>query len=211
LLIIFDLDDTLIDTSGSITPFKLKRVLEQMLGRVATHSELQELMTINESASKTQDAIEIFSDRHHLILDKTFKELISPLPKDFQIPCTPNAKQTLEMYAKKTPIALVTGGHPPFQLEKLEKAGIDGSLFSKIAIPEDSMKKPSYQEISREFSVDPSEMWVCGDRISMDLLPARELGCKTIHMRWGRGLKMATVPWIDFSISDLSELRRIIP
>src|SRR6185369_11059297 len=124
-----------------------------MLGRVANASELQELMTINESASKTQDAIEIFADKHQLLLDKTFKELTSPLPKEFQIPCTPNAKQTLEMYAKKTTIALVTGGHPPFQLEKLEKAGIDGSLFSKIAIPEDSMKKPSYQEISREFSV----------------------------------------------------------
>lgn len=210
MLIIFDLDDTLIDTSGCVTPYKLRKVLERMLGREPSPEEFRELMAINEASAKTQEAIQRFASLHNLPFDPTFAELTSPLPRDFQISCTPNAKQILENYRQKVPIALVTGGHPPFQLEKLEKAGIDGSIFSKIAIPEDSMKKPFYQEISREFSVDLSNIWVCGDRIPMDLAPARELGCKTIHMRWGRGLKMASVPWIDFSISDLSELKRII-
>lgn len=210
MLIIFDLDDTLIDTSGCVTPYKLRKVLEKMLGREPSPEELGELTAINAESSKTQEAIQRFASLHNLPWDSTFAELTSPLPQDFQISCTPNAKEILEKYSQKCPIALVTGGHPPFQLEKLEKAGIDGAIFSKIAIPEDSKKKPFYQEISREFSVDPSNIWVCGDRIPMDLAPAHELGCKTIHMRWGRGLKMATVPWIDFSISDLSELKRII-
>jgi FMN phosphatase YigB (HAD superfamily) len=209
-LIIFDLDDTLIDTSGSVTPYKLKKVAQKMLGREPSPLELEELRAINELTTKTQETIQIFASRHNLPVDETFAELTTPLPKDFQVLCTPYAKQILEKASKRAILALVTGGHPPFQLEKLEKAGIDATLFSKIAIPEDSMKKPFYQEISKEFSVDPSEIWVCGDRIPMDLAPARELGCKTIHMRWGRGLKMATVPWIDFSISDLSELERII-
>ncbi len=211
MLIIFDLDDTLIDTTGSVTPFKMKAVLERIFGRPPRAEELQELMAINETAAKTPEAIERFAALHHIAIGTALQELTTPLPNDFLVSCTPNAKQILQHYAKKVPIALVTGGHPPFQLEKLEKAGIDGSLFSKIAIPEDSMKKPFYQAISREFSVAPSDIWVCGDRIPMDLAPARELGCKTIHMRWGRGLKMATVPWIDYSISDLRELQRIIP
>jgi len=211
LLIIFDLDDTLIDTSGSVTPFKLQKVAEKMLGRKPTAIEMKELLLINASASKTQEAIQIFANRYKLFFDEEFLELTSPLPNDFQIPCTPYAKEVLEKYRKTMILTLVTGGHRSFQLEKLEKAGIDASLFSKIAIPEDSMKKPFYQEISREFSVDPSKMWVCGDRILMDLKPAFELGCKTIHMRWGRGLNMALEPWIDFSISNLGELQRIIP
>jgi FMN phosphatase YigB (HAD superfamily) len=209
-LIIFDLDDTLIDTSGSVTPYKLKKVAQKMLGREPTSLEIEELRVINELTTKTQETIQIFASRHHLQLDETFTDLTTPLPKDFQVSCTPNAKEILETYSKKAILALVTGGHPPFQREKLEKAGIDATLFSKIAIPEDSKKKPFYQEISKEFSVDPSKIWVCGDRIPMDLAPARELGCKTIHMRWGRGLKMVTAPWIDFAISDLSELKRII-
>lgn len=182
-----------------------------MLGRSPSSNEIEELMAINEQALKTQDALATFASRHNLSLDPTFAELTTPLPNDFHVQCTPYAKQILETYAKKMPIALVTGGHPPFQMEKLEKAGIDEALFSKIAIPEDSVKKPFYQAISRDFSVDPSEIWVCGDRIPMDLAPARELGCKTIHMRWGRGLKMETLHWVDFSISNLSELKRIIP
>ncbi|MBU6447143.1 MAG: HAD family hydrolase, partial [Verrucomicrobia bacterium] len=107
-------------------------------------------------------------------------------------------------------VALVTGGHPPFQMEKLEKAGIDRSFFSKIAIPEDSIKKPFYEALLREFSIRPQEVVVCGDRIAMDLAPAHALGCQTVHMRWGRGKKLATEQWVTHSIVELSELTRII-
>ena len=121
-----------------------------------------------------------------------------------------NAKEILKYYASRCPIALVTGGHPPFQLEKLKKAGIEPSIFSKIAIPEDSIKQPFYREFAKEFLASPADVWVCGDRIPMDLKPAHELGFNTVHMRWGRGLQMAPEPWIKYSIADLSELRKWI-
>jgi FMN phosphatase YigB (HAD superfamily) len=117
----------------------------------------------------------------------------------------------LQFYEKRCPLALVTGGSPSFQWEKLEKAGIEASIFSKIIIPEDSIKKPFYEGLMREFSEAPANIWVCGDRVSMDLDPAHELGFKTIHMRWGRGRRIKHEPWIDHSISDLNELRNIIP
>lgn len=213
-MIIFDLDDTLIDTSGVVTPFKLGIVYEILMGRPPVKEELEELLALNEESPRTRDAIEKFAKKKGATaeaLEKALKEIINPLPSNFSIPCTPNAKEIIESYSKRYPIALVTGGYPPFQREKMEKAGIEASIFSKIAIPEDSIKKPFYEGLMREFSKAPADIWVCGDRVSMDLLPANELGFKTIHIRWGRGRRIKHEPWIDYSISDLNELRNIIP
>lgn len=216
-MIIFDLDDTLIDTSGSITPLKMKACLEKMVEQglsVSNFAEAyQNLLNINAQSTKSTDAIQKFIasfSNQKISLEPIFQELTTPLPTDFSIPTTPHAKEVLEFYRKICPIALITGGHPPFQREKLKKAGIDSSIFSMIAIPEDSKKKPHYERVQQEFSVSPDKIWVCGDRIAMDLKPAHELGFKTVHMRWGRGTIGPSEKWIDHSISNLQELKELI-
>jgi FMN phosphatase YigB (HAD superfamily) len=212
-LIIFDLDDTLIDTSGCVTPFKLRLCFEILMGRVPSPPEFQDFLSFNEQCGRTRDAIERFGEEKGVGKEKIAKavsEMTAPLPQNFSIACTPNAKEILSAYQKRCPLAIVTGGYPPFQREKMEKAGIEPSIFSKIAIPEDSVKKPFYEGLMREYSVLPADIWVCGDRVSMDLVPAHELGFKTIHMRWGRGRRVKQEPWIDYSIADLNELRNII-
>ncbi len=172
-----------------------------------------ELMEINANCPRSKDTLHRFVAKRGgdpKLAEKAFEEMITPLPADFTIPTTPHAKEILEFYRKSHTLALVTGGHPPFQREKLKKAGIEPSIFSKIAIPEDSIKKPYYEGILKEFSVTPAQVWVCGDRIAMDLMPAYELGFKTIHMRWGRGAQAKCEKWIHYAISDLSELKGII-
>lgn len=215
MLIIFDLDDTLIDTSGSITPHKLQEALRRMWnGRGDFALEFHEISEINRRVPKTPQAIEEYGRKKGIavsLIEEAIQLLYTPLPENFPIACTPNAKEILSYYAARYPIALVTGGHPPFQLDKLKKAGIEPAIFSKIAIPEDSIKKPFYRDFAKEFLAAPSDVWVCGDRIPMDLLPAHELKFKTVHMRWGRGLQSGGEPWIDYSISQLTELRNIIP
>lgn len=217
MLIIFDLDDTLIDTSGCVTPFKMKECLKKLVAEGLTVSDFdhayQELLKLNALALKSKDAIVQFVAKAGgapALVDRVMGEMTAPLPADFPVKLTPNAKEILESLSKVHTLALVTGGHPPFQMEKLEKAGIDRSYFSKIAIPEDSIKKPFYKRFLEELSLPPQEVLVCGDRVAMDLLPAFELGITTVHMRWGRGTIGKTEPWINHAISDLSELRRIV-
>lgn len=170
-------------------------------------ASLQELLAINAKSAKSQEALLRFTKDEKLV-GKVLDEMIRPLPNDFLIPTTPNAKKILEDLGKQHRLALVTGGHPPFQLEKLRKAGIDRAIFSSISIPEDSIKKPYYQRLLQ--GMDPSEVLVCGDRIFMDLAPAHELGLTTVHMKWGRGLIGQGEPWIDHTIFDLEELKRIV-
>ena len=218
MLIIFDLDDTLIDTSGSVTPFKMRECLKglasQGLEFADFESAYQMLMTLNDREMGSKEALSKFvlTFGGNLELVKWANQMMKlPLPVGFHIQTTPYAKEILQTLSQKHTLTLVTGGHPPFQMEKLEKAGIDRSFFSKIAIPEDSIKKPLYERFIQEFSSHPHEVLVCGDRIAMDLAPAHALGCNTVHMRWGRGKSLKTERWITYSISNLSELQRIVP
>ena len=217
MLIIFDLDDTLIDTSGFITPFKLRMCVQKLidLGLFIPNREEAEkrLLALNAESPRSGDAVLQFLS-HYCFREEevipVLAELTTPLPHDFVVPTTPNAKKILSLFYTLCPLALVTGGHPPFQIQKMEKAGIEPGLFSKIEIPEDSVKKPVYETLLREFSVMPQDTWVCGDRIAMDLVPAKELGMHTVHMRWGRGRRQQMTQEVDYSICDLGELKGII-
>lgn len=216
MLIIFDLDDTLIDTSGCVTPFKLRQCLKRLqqegLKLDSFEKSYAELEAINRRCLTSRKALEQFlHERGALhLLPGAIEEMNGPLPSDFQVLTTPYAKEILNYLARKAPLALVTGGFPPFQKEKLEKAGIDSSIFSKIDIPKDSVKKPCYKGLVEQFAVETKRVFVCGDRISLDLQPAYELGLQTIHMRWGRGAQGPTEDWVHYAISDLRELKGII-
>jgi putative hydrolase of the HAD superfamily len=214
-LIIFDLDDTLIDTSGFITPFKMKECFQKLreTGLPLSTSAYNELLEKNQAASKSKIAVVEFAKKYNASDDqiqKVLDVLQDPLPESFQIPMTPYAKEILDYYRNRYTIALVTSGHPVYQMDKLKKAGIDSSIFSMIAIPEDSVKKPYYEALQKKNHLQAKEVWVCGDRVEMDLKPAHELGFNTIHMRWGRGAYLESEKWVDYSINTLHALKEII-
>lgn len=214
-MIVFDLDDTLIDTSGAVVPFKMKLCLERLkqLGLELSDfsTAYQRLLEMNSRSLRSIDALSEFLVEYKgepALLSQLKELLFSPLPDDFAVPTLPHAKEILQNLHCQHVLALVTAGQRLFQREKLEKAGIEPSLFSNILIPEDGNKKPSYEVLCKQFLNE--KVIVCGDRVQVDLLPAHELGCATVHMRWGRGLLNQTESWVDYSICDLRELKDIV-
>ena len=203
MLIIFDLDDTLIDTSGCITPHRLRSL-------VPDEGSYQELSFINEACGSSQKALIQFAERRGLggaWLKEASERLFEPLPEEMEIPLTLGAQEILDWLSQSNhAVALVTGGNPSFQLEKLEKSGVNSFPFHSVAIAEDSNKKPYYQSLARAFGCSAREILVCGDRPAMDLLPAYELGFRVFLRRWGRGLKVEREPWMDGEVWNLLEL-----
>lgn len=60
--------------------------------------------------------------------------------------------------------------------------------------------------------MDPADGIVCGDRIAIDLTPAKELGLTTVQMLSGRGVCcVGNKRDVDFSISHLGEIYKILP
>ncbi len=226
MLIIFDLDDTLIETSQCLTPFRLERALRKMiaLGMQIDSFEraLHFLVEINQTASSSHKALTSFAQLYpggmqtlELALE-TFQE---PLPVNLELALAEGALELLEQLSLHHTLALVTIGHRELQLSKMEKAGLQQGLFSKITVISPSheeggcSKKPYYEALLQEFQEEggaPAPL-VCGDRVFVDLTPAKELGLRTVHIRKGRGLQqMQPASDVDFSIQKLEELKQII-
>lgn len=218
MLIIFDLDDTLIDTSGCITPVKLEKALQRMIEGGLFVPDFQEsadllkrLDLASESSTRTLSEFLEIMNADSCFLETGLKEVYENFsPELFAAPLE-NALQVLNDLGEVHRLALVTVGKEEQQYNKLKKAGIDSGIFSKIIVSETTNKMPHYQLIIDEFGYVPSEVIVCGDRVARDLVPARELGCRTVQMRWGRGLSSTgKIGDVDYFISNLSELKAII-
>ena len=140
MLIIFDLDDTLLDTSGAVTPFKMRECLKLLIEDGAKVNDFEQayadLMALNNISFRSKDAVRSFAeDLGCPNASRALAELTAPLPADFTIPMTPGAKDVLTFFFLKYPLVIATGGYPPFQREKIEKAGLDTSIFSRICAP----------------------------------------------------------------------------
>lgn len=218
MLIIFDLDDTLIDTSGCITPIKLEDALKRLSREglaIPDFSEALDLLKrLDLAAASAKLALSEFLEIHNAdpaLLQIGIQEIYDPVSFDFSINPLKNANEVLDELSSFHQLAIVTIGKTSMQLAKLKKAGIDSGIFSKIIVVEAGDKKIHYQALADELGYAPSEIVVCGDRIPNDLVPARELGYKTVQMRWGRGLNSKGQPGdVDYQISSLIELKDII-
>jgi FMN phosphatase YigB (HAD superfamily) len=218
LLIIFDLDDTLIDTSGCITYHKLEDALHVMVKEgmsVSNFSHALELLrrldsTAESARSALAEFIEIIGADQRFF-EMGVKEIYEPQILELPIFPLEGAIEILNELGQQHQLALVTVGNSFLQMDKLKKAGIDSRIFSKIAVIEERNKKPHYQMIVEELSYASNEVIVCGDKIAIDLIPARELGFKTVHMQWGRGLNYSGYKGdADYCISELKEIKSIV-
>ncbi len=219
MLIIFDLDDTLVDTSGCITPLRLERALRQMLQaglRVPdSHQALHQLQQINQTAISSKEALQAFLNLYGCPIHEGSEILkigLQVIYEDDEIDMPLNSLEGAQMVLNELSaaheIALVTQGREVQQMAKLKKASIDSSLFSKIIVSEDRNKKGHYQAIQAELRYLAEQVLVCGDRILIDLVPAAELGFRTVHMRWGRGLYSHGSA--DHVIDSLHQIKAIV-
>lgn len=177
-------------------------------------SSLDLLRRLDSAAESAKDAISEFIEiigaepRYAAI---GIKEIYDGTLPDLPVRSLEGAKKALFDLGQQHQLALVSNGKPAVQMEKLKKAGIDSRVFSKIAVADQRCKKERYQLIAEELGYSPSDVIVCGDRITIDLSPARELGFKTVHVQWGRGLNALGVSCdVDYCISEMAELKNIV-
>lgn len=217
-MIIFDLDDTLIDTSGSILPGVLRNALKAMegvgLSMANFNRSYNELLRLNTFHLSSVEAIREFLEINKAptqCLDVALKAIYeSPI---FNEPIQPveDAIEVLEELSAHHPLVLVTKGKEKVQREKMKRAGISTQFFTKLYFCADGDKKKIYQKVSEEMGISPLNALVCGDRISLDLTPAKELGCKTVQLKWGRGLgNTGFKKDVDYTILYLKELKALL-
>lgn len=214
MLIIFDLDDTLIDTSGSILPGVLKKALKEMEGVGLTlanfNRSYEELLRLNTYHVNSGEAIREFLEINKApihCLDVALNAVYENPVFEGPIQPVEDAVDVLKELSSSHPLVLVTKGKESIQREKMERAGISSQFFTKLHFCTDGNKKKIYKKVSEEMGISPLNALVCGDRISLDLTPAKELGYKTVQIKWGRGLgNTGFKKDVDYTILYLKEL-----
>lgn len=218
MLIIFDLDDTLIDTSGSILPGILKHALKAM-GKAGFSMDnfnhfYEELLRLNTHHFSCKDAIKEFVEINGAppsCLEAALKVVYETPVFDNPIHPVEDASEVLQDLSSSHLLVLVSKGKEKIQKEKMKRAGISKDFFTKLYFCEDGNKKKIYQKISEEMGISPLNSLVCGDRISLDLTPAKELGYKTVQIKWGRGLgNTGFKKDVDYTILYLKEIKSLL-
>ncbi len=220
MFIIFDLDDTLVDTSACLMPFKLAQALDAMIqaGMVVEdrYKALCSLQAFDHRAENAKVGILNFltANGYPLSFAELAIEIVyAELPPELSILPVPGALEVLPLVSQEHVLAIVTIGRFQVQIDKLKKAGIDPEIFSKIIVAEERNKRPHYQALVQEFPFAPDEVIVCGDRISLDLSPAKAMGFQTVHMFRGRGRythPSGPLVDVDHTVADLWGIEQII-
>lgn len=217
-MIIFDLDDTLIDTSGSILPGVLKNALKDMEGMGLSMANFNrsydELLRLNTYHVSSGEAIREFLEINNApvqCLDVALKAVYENPVFNGPIQPVEDAIEVVQELSLSHPLVLVTKGKEKIQREKMKRAGISTQFFTKLYFCTDGDKKKIYQKVSEEMGISPLNALVCGDRISLDLTPAKELGYKTVQLKWGRGLgNTGFKKDVDYTILYLKELKTLL-
>jgi FMN phosphatase YigB (HAD superfamily) len=212
MLLIFDLDDTLIPTSNEITPKCLEAALKKMIenGLSVNFEEGKKILfEMNSGPTRTSEVIKEFvkkmqgSDNHVIVGMSALEESLLTIG----VQKTHGLNNFLRVLKEKFHLAIVTGGNAPTQQAKIDLYGIDKELFVDIIVEEWGMKERSYLILKERFG----PFIVVGDRIKNDLSGAKKLGGTTIHVRQGRGVfEPKNHPDVDFEIASLKELTEVL-
>lgn len=218
MLLIFDLDDTLIETTSVLTAMKLEKALEAMCDADLKVKDLfaanRMLQRMNLGAKSTKDALLEFVELHggtksHFDIGYEVIKRVDldeyPLKKDDEI------ITFLEGLKNDHLLAIVTRGEEEMQRAKLSVFGLSETLFCETIITPHFDKGRHYLGLLSKLQVKASEVVVIGDRIDVDLAAAKKMGACTVHIRKGRGANYEPKREIvDYTIYDLVELGQIL-
>jgi FMN phosphatase YigB (HAD superfamily) len=189
-------------------------MVEEGLELVDFGKALELLLRLDKKSESAKSALEEFMEINEFdpkFLLVALHEVYSSFSEEIPVFAVEDAPEVLANLSYDHKMAIVSVGNLELQMWKLKKAGIDSSLFCKILVLEGKNKKNSYEALIQELNLVPSDVIVCGDRIPIDLVPAKQLGCKTIHMKKGRGLhSVGGECEVDFTITGLSQISKVL-
>lgn len=196
-LIIFDLDDTLIDTSDVYWRAR-SRFVDTMLRQGYDPAETVELFEEIDGVHMRQ--LGFSPHRYRLTMFATYKRILERRGEvssnaiveeiadagQMIFDMTPNlidgALQLLNWCFSRFALALVTRGDDSLQRRKIAALGI-GHFFSFIDVVELKTAE-SFLQMERQCGYSPRDTWIVGDSFRADIIPALEIGSKCILYKY---------------------------
>lgn len=192
-LIVFDLDDTLIDTSDLY--WRTRSAFVELIEPLVTSDPVQIVNTFEEIDSihikqdgftptrylktmlKTYENLKGSDSEDKDDILKAIQDCAGTITSEFPMPII-GARELLDWVFPRFDLALISRGEESLQLKKLDHVGFR-KYFRLIEIVQRKSAK-TFQDLINNAGFKPSETWVIGDSIQTDINPGIEAGARCI-------------------------------
>lgn len=216
-VIAFDLDDTLIDTSGSLVPIAARRACEGMIA-AGLNCSLETCLDLRKKWSVDVSHREIFrriaqlhgSDNIENLRQIGIQEFYNP-PLPDQLPLMPGALDVLHYLQHKYVLYLVTTGVPQTQERKIKATNCQ-HIFKHTYIVNNTIgekKSSAFADIIKREGIQPNELLAIGNRLSQEIRFAKTIGGKTCYFAYGEHvgeLPQQPEDYPDFTVHHFDEI-----
>ncbi|MCR4288903.1 MAG: HAD family hydrolase [Candidatus Scalindua sp.] len=188
--IIFDLDDTLYDCSGTLV-LKSKKLTAKIISKAIKCSEAEALKLQLELEGRLGPKADIAREIANLYnLSEEFCKEIANTINTLEIegailfPDTMDSINELKRIGYK--LFLVTFGNREMQEKKIKVLGLENA-FDEIIITEDPQgKEKCFKEILAKYDLEPEQVLCVGDKIKDEIEVGKRLGMSIALMKHGR-------------------------
>ncbi len=188
--IIFDLDDTLYDCSGTLT-LNSKKLAAKIISKAIKCSETEALKLQLELENRLGPQADISHEISSLynLPDKFCKEIsriINTLDVESAILFPDTMDSLIELKRIGYKLFLVTFGNKKVQKKKIKVLGLE-KAFNEIIITDKPVGKENcFEEILTKYHLEPEQVLCVGDKIKDEIEIGRKLGMPTVLMKHGR-------------------------
>jgi len=188
--IIFDLDDTLYDCSGTLV-LKSKKLAAKIISKAIKCSETEALKLQLELEDRLGPKADIFYEiANQYNLPEDFCDEISDTINTLEVEGAtlfPDAMASIaELKRAGYKLFLVTFGNREMQEDKIKVLGLERA-FDEIIITDNPLgKEKCFKEILIKCNLEPKQVLCVGDKIKDEIEVGKRLGMSTAVMQHGR-------------------------
>jgi FMN phosphatase YigB (HAD superfamily) len=218
--VIFDLDDTLVDTfSMLITPLEdeaAKRMV-QVNRSLPDSDELAALLLKLRRSNPAEIEKELLrqipdvADGALEARQKVFTDLVP-----YRLSIDPEVRLLLRELSSNYDLYLLTEGDSDFQNAKIDHLGIR-SFFNEVvtASPGPESKRRAIASLLERHHYIPSSVLIIGNRLDKEIYAGNKLGMTTVWIERGEGGAMRPgkhtgLPVPNYTVKDVLELRKVL-
>lgn len=191
--IAFDMDDTLIDTSGLLVPHAARGACRAMTdaGLKVSFEKCLEWRAELAPDHSHRDIFRLIADRAGAADPAGLGDIGAhifynpPLPEKMDL--LPGADDVLRALAGRMTLFLVTSGVRETQWKKIRAAGLEGR-FERIFVVEkfqNESKETAFHRILNGWNLRPEELLSVGNRLREEIRHAKKLGARTCYFEYG--------------------------
>jgi FMN phosphatase YigB (HAD superfamily) len=216
--LIFDLDDTIVDTFASLIEPLEREAADEMVAagmRDADANEVVELilrLRQEEPDSIEERLVEKYPEAEGRALEARRKVFAHASPDKLRI--EPAVKEMLRELSKRYDTYLLTTGRTDFQNRKLDNLEIRG-LFKEVEVLASGSEETKERWLASliERGYDAQAVVVVGNRLDNEIKAGHRLGMITVWMKYGEGsglIPCEETGHPDYVIRDISEFPGVL-